>query len=254
MKKTFILLTIVSFSLATYAQKSFQLGLQVSPNLSWVKPNSENLERDGLKFGFNFGLIGDFNFADNYSFSTGIGLANAGGKFIKPDVQTIDNVSRFGKTETDLRLKYIEVPLTLKLKTNEIGYMKYFAQVGFGIAYNYDAVADEKFNYVSDPALVLTGGSRSNEDVDYSDEVNALRASLILGLGAEYNLSGNTSLLLGITFNNGFTNVFSEDTYSADENGNAVVARNVDGTNNNDRNEDGKAVNNYLLINVGVLF
>lgn len=256
MKKTSTLFALLIFCLAGFAQSNFQLGLKVSPNLNWIKPNSDLLERDGLSFGFNFGLMGDFNFAENYSFSTGIGLANVGGKFIKPDIQTFsDNngnqVVGFGSTTADLQLKYIEVPLTLKLKTNEIGYLKYYAQVGFGLAFNYDASADEEFKYTT--LNNNAGATLSNEDVDYADEINALRASLILGFGAEYNLTGNTSLVVGLTFNNGFTNVFSEDTYHADNNGNATTFA-ADGSSENRRNQNGKAVNNYVLLNIGVLF
>lgn len=253
MKKTSTLFTLLIFCLAGFSQSNFQLGLRVSPNLNWIKPNSENLERDGLKFGFNFGLVGDFNFADNYSFSTGIGLANVGGKFIKPDIQLNPDgsgTSLHGQTNADVQLKYIEIPLTLKLKTNEIGYMKYFAQVGFGIGFNYDATADEEFTFNSNG---VNGGTLSNDGVDYADEINALRASLILGLGGEYNLTGNTSLMLGLSFNNGFTNVFSEDIYAADENGNATTS-NSDGSGVNERNQSAKAINNYVLINIGVLF
>jgi len=261
MKKTSILFAIIAFSFTTFAQNGFQLGFTVAPNLSWVKPNTDNIERDGLKFGFNFGLMGDFNFADNYSFSTGISLVNAGGKIVKPDIQTFNNNNGnptigYGQTEADIRLKYIEVPLTLKLKTNEIGYMKYYAQFGFGLGFNYDATADEKFSYSTN--TTNGGATLTNDDVDYSDEVNAIRTSLIVGLGAEYNLSGNTSLVFGVTFNNGFTNVFSEDSFKADANGNAQTPNSSDGSINAEftgkRDQDAKAVNNYLSLNVGVLF
>lgn len=261
MKKTTVLFALALFSLATFAQdKGFQLGFNVSPNLSWIKPNSDNLERDGLKFGFNFGLMADFNFAENYSFSTGINLVNAGGKIMRPDIQTFNDnngspVMGYGKTTADIRLKYVEVPLTLKLKTNEIGYMKYFAQFGLGIGVNYDATADEEFTYTANNGNTAT---LSNDDVNYDDEINLLRTSLIVGIGAEYNLSGNTSLVLGITFNNGFTNVFSEDTYKANDNGEAISPLLGNGSANPEftgkRDQDSKAVNNYLLLNVGVLF
>lgn len=231
----FAFTTIISSS---FAQADFQLGLNLSPNFSWLKAQSENLESDGLKFGFNYGLVGDFNIAENYSFSTGIMLVSTGGELEYPTVAEVANVDLGGRTTADISLKYIEIPLTLKLKTNEIGYLTYFGQFGLGLGVNYDAKADMSFSY---PGAT---GSISNEEVDFKDEVNLFRASLIVGLGAEYNLTGNTSLVFGFTFNNGFTNVLSEDAYDEDTNGNGTGSR----------NKDFKAINNYLVLNVGVLF
>jgi hypothetical protein len=253
MKKTLLIGSLFLFSISSFAQKDFQLGLRVAPNIGWIKPETKDVESDGLKFGFNYGIVGDFNIADNYSISTGINFVNIGGKLIMPDVKEISTsgsggtttTTEFGKTTADIRLKYIEIPITLKLKTNEIGYMKYFGQFGLGLGINYDAQADEEFDYPTN-----NGSSISFEEEDYGDEINLIRGSLIVGLGAEYNLSGNTSLIFGLTFNNGFTNIMSEKTYQADGNGNAA---NVNGT-GAQKDRSLKAVNNYLLFNFGVLF
>ena len=254
MKKTTLLFTLLAFSAATFAQKDFQLGLRLAPNLSWIKPDADNVEGDGLKFGFNYGLVGDFNISENYAVSTGITLVNTGGKVIRPDQQDVPNngasITGYGKNSADIRLKYVEVPITLKLKTNEIGYMKYFGQFGFSVGVNYDASADEEFSYTI--AGSTNGATLTNKDVDYADEINAIRAALVVGLGAEYNLSGNTSLIFGITFNNGFTNIFSEDTFRADKDGNALKPSDTEFTGKSD--QDLKAINNYLLLNLGILF
>ena len=89
MKKAIVVFSILVFSLSTYAQTEFQLGLRFSPNLSWISPDAENVKNDGSRIGFNYGIIGDFNIADNYSFSTGITLTNTGGKVILPDVKKL---------------------------------------------------------------------------------------------------------------------------------------------------------------------
>lgn len=255
MKKTTVLFLLFTCSLASFAQKKFQLGLQVSPNLGWINPTSDNIENDGLRFGFNYGIVGDFNLTDNYSLSTGVLLVNTGIKTIRADQQEVSNTNgantiAYGQTTADIRLKYIEIPLTLKLKTNEIGYMKYYGQFGFGLGFNYGATADEEFRYTSSNGS--SGATLSREDVNYQDEIRLLRTSLVVGLGAEYNLSGSTSLVFGVTFNNGFLNIFSEDAYKEDVNGNALDPSNPNYTGK--RDQDLTAINNYLLFNVGVLF
>ncbi len=227
------------------AQEGFQLGLNLSPNISWMTEKSENLESKGQNLGFNFGVVADFNITENYAFGTGLNIIRTGGELQYADVQTIsfpNGVSNAtgGRTKADLDLQYIEVPLTLKLSTNEIGYLTYFGQFGLGLGFNIGARADTDFEYAGG------SGSVSRKDVDFRDEINFFRTSLIVGAGAEYNLSGNTSILLGITFNNGFSNVLSEDTYEQDANGNGIPT--------SSRSKEFKAVNNYLVLNLGVLF
>ena len=254
MKKTTLLAVLLALVIGSFAQKDFQLGLHFSPSIGWLKPVGDNIEADGAKIGYTFGVIGDFNISDNYIFSTGIQLVNTGFTAIKPDVQEVTNTQGdlekgYGSTVADIRLNYIEVPVTLKLRTNEVGYMKYYAQVGLGLAANYRALADEKFTYV--PANGNSSQPISNEEVDYNDEINLFRAALIIGAGVEYNLSGNTSLVAGVTFNNGFTNIFSKDVFAADANGNGVKPPN---TEPDKRNQSAKSINNMIVLNIGILF
>ena len=238
MKKILLFPLALSLSMMALAQKSFQLGLQLSPNISWINPDSEGLEYENKKAGFSYGLIGDFNISDNYAFSTGISIFSAGGEISYPDRQEISGIgNQAGRTTANIRLKYIQIPLTLKLRTNEIGYMKYYGQFGFGAAFNYDASADKEFKYLSTTI--------SEDAVDYGNEINLFRASLIIGLGAEYNISGNTSLIFGLSFDNGFINILSKDIYKADDNGSA---------DNNERSEKFIAINNSIILNLGILF
>lgn len=244
MKKIFALVLIFSTALALKAQdNNFQLGFQLSPNLSWLTPDAEGIESDGMKFGFSYGIVADFKIAENYAFSTGFTLLNAGGKINYPDIQSVTANTQTpldtgGRTAANIRLNYIQIPLIIKLKTNEIGYMKYFGQFGLAGAFNIDAVADTEFDYPGG------SGTVNREDVDFLDEISLFRASLMMGIGAEYNLTGNTSLMFGITFDNGFLNILSEDNYAEDANGNGTGGR----------NQSFKATNNSLILNFGVLF
>jgi len=247
MKKTTVLITLLALVLGSFAQNNFQLGLHFSPNIGWIKPTGDNITADGAKLGYSFGVITDFNITENYIFSTGAQLVNTGFAVTKPDVQQFtDNsgtkVSGYGKTTSEVRLKYVDVPLTLKLRTNEIGYMRYYGKVGFGVGVNYKAMADEEFTYTTG---TTQGATISNEEEDYDDEINLFRAALIIGAGVEYNLSGNTSLIAGVTYNNGFTNIFSKDAYAADGNGNAISQTDT---------EAAKSINNMIVLNVGILF
>lgn len=201
MKKVSAILSFVLLgSMAVHAQdeKSFRFGIKVAPNLGFINPDTKELKNDGTRLGFTFGLMGDFMLGNNqnYAFSTGLFLNSVGGKTTYPL-----NGLNLG---TESKYQYIEVPITLKLKTNEIGYMTYYGQIGFGTAFNISAKSDfDVYDATAGKLVRVT-------DEDIMDNTNLFKASLIVGAGLEYNFSGATSAMVGITYNNGFTNIYND--------------------------------------------
>ncbi len=72
---------------------------------------------------------------------------------------------------------------------------------------------------------------------------------MIISGGIEYNISGSTSLLVGFTFNNGFTNMFSNQDVIRTDLGDPVF----EGIN---PREDVRlrAIANSIELNLGILF
>jgi opacity protein-like surface antigen len=227
MKKVYALLFLATIGMATaHAQddsKSFRFGIKVAPNFGFINPDTKELKNDGSRFGFTFGLMGDFMFgADhNYAFATGLLLNNVGGKTTYPYLNT--NLS------TETKYQYIEVPITLKLMTNEIGYITYYGQIGFGAAFNIAAKSDYD--------LPVNGKIVRFTDEDVMENTSLFKASLIVGAGLHYNFSGNTALLVGVTYNNGFTNILKDQKIMV-------------GT----EEKELKAKLNYLELTLGVFF
>lgn len=171
--------------------KKFRLGLELCPNMGWIATDVKGFESDGSRLGFRFGLLGDVQLGANanYFFSTGLFLNNVGSK-TKTTIAAVDSIPASTITG-ESKMQYVELPLTVKLKTNEIGYMTYFGQIGVDIG-------------------VLTAAKGKFNDSDFEDNhkyLNPLRLALAVGGGIEYNFSGNTSALLGIKYSNGFTKV-----------------------------------------------
>ncbi len=222
MKKVSAILCVLALATATaQAQdKSVRFGIKVAPNFGWINPDTKELKNDGARFGYTFGLMGDFMIGanQNYAFATGLFLNNVGGKSTYPsDKQNLITESKY---------QYIELPLTLKLKTNEIGYMTYYGQIGFGTAFNIRAKSDfDTFNERGEIVRVT--------DEDIMDNTQLFKASLIVGAGLEFNFSGNTSAMIGVTYNNGFTNI-NKDIKVGDK--------------------ELKAKQNYLELSLGVFF
>lgn len=172
MKKLFFTCILAFFlSLGITNAQDLRLGFRTLPSLSWIHSNSEDISSGGFAGGISYGLIADKYFAENYALSTGLDVNYRGGSLEKAG-----NTSSYS-------LQFIEIPLTLKLKTNQVGPFRYFGQMGLGI--------DIKIH--------------SNFDV------NPLGFALIVGGGVEIPFSGKTSFVAGLLFHNGLSDLIPGD-------------------------------------------
>jgi Outer membrane protein beta-barrel domain len=217
---TILILSVLSFG--AWAQNSpltsygFRLGLTATPTFGWIKP--EQGKTEGIALGFSYGLIGDFNFAPNYSFSTALTITSVNGKSTEANVLPYYVASTAPKAyDLKYKLQYVDLPLTIKLKTVKTDGRRWYGQFGLSNSINISAKQD-----------AVTGGSVVGDNLNVSDNIKLYRAGLIIGGGGEFDISGNTSIVAGLTFNNGFTNIVTDK------------ARNVK--------------NHYLALNFGVFF
>lgn len=244
-----ILIAMIFMSRSAFAQgtddsRLFHFGLKVAPALSWFKPNDKKFTNDGSKLGFGYGLITEFGFSKNYAFSTGLEVLNAGGKLgfpkspdstfylvLNEDV-TPSRTDTFLLQQRNYKLRYVNLPLLLKLKTNQLGAMTYFGQFGFDLSFKWQAMADDD--------VILNGTPSTRNTVDISKDINFIRLALNVGLGAEYNLAGSTSLVFSLNYNNGFTNALRKNSKMLyNKKFNALVQN---------------AIFNYVGLTIGVLF
>jgi hypothetical protein len=173
------------------------------PQLSWLAADTKSIVRDELRPGFNTGLVMDKYFAENYAFSTGISIWNTGGSLLYKD-STLFNFNYEDQTllpnsVMTYRMQYINIPFSLKLNSNEIGYIRFFAHPGINLHVNIKATAD-----VDDTEV-------ENENI--SEAINKLSMSYFIGAGIEYSLGGNTALILGMYYQNGFWDITQTKDY-----------------------------------------
>jgi hypothetical protein len=121
--------TLICFNCSAQTEQKFHFGLKAVPALAWFKSDTKDLNSDGSKVGFAYGLITEFNFGKNYAFATGIDVTYRGGKF----KQVIETPGNSTVSKTTVNLQYVELPVTLKFKTNEIGAMTYYLQAGISM-------------------------------------------------------------------------------------------------------------------------
>jgi len=239
MKKIFqLILLCVLLSFGARAQtpekQKFHFGLKASPSLAWLKPDTKGFNSDGSKLGFAYGLITEFNFGDHYAFATGLDITYRGGrlKFTNDPATTPDTISVYSNK---YNIQYLEIPLTLKLKTNEIGYLMYYLQAGISPGICIRAKGTQKQErQVNNGGTVTNLTTIEDDQFDFKDQINNFNVSMVIGGGVEYTLSGTTVLLLGLTFSNGFLDAFDK-----------VPEMN---------NTNPKINSNYLALTIGVLF
>ncbi len=233
MKKLIVFVILISFTYSLNAQekapKIFRLGIKASPDLGWFVNDAKGYESNSAKFGFSWGLICDIAFAKNYYFSTGFNISTANGIMDfahKMKISETDTIAKEGNLRRSYTLKYLEIPITLKMKTREFGKFTFYGQIGLGAGFNIKAQANDEFSYDS--------GNKITSEENIKNSASFFRASLILGIGAELSLGGTTSILMGLGYNNGFFNALS---------GKNIVT-NVD--------EDAKS--SFVDLSVGIIF
>ncbi|MFM2317092.1 MAG: hypothetical protein RLZZ155_1424 [Bacteroidota bacterium] len=266
----FSLLTTLSFAQATKtATSKYRLGFKVSPNVSWLASDDGNMNVGDKSLQFGYGLNFDIFFAENYAIGTGFNINNTGGKYSYFAQYTGDDfdaagreifdMKQVGLIERDLRLQYLQIPLTFKMKTNEIGYITYWGQFGLGLNMNLKALSSDNIDYLyyqNKNTLEWEKSNRVSSSMsapkDIKNEVNIFSSNLIFAAGIEYNLSGNTSILAGLTFQNGFTDALKGSGVVKDQSTNSPLFDN--GSTNAPQYFELSGLPNYVELNIGILF
>ena len=90
----------------------------------------------------------DFFFDENYAFAFGFGINNMGGNLLYIGLYSIlfkgDTIYVIPGQTIKHNLQYLDIPLGIKLKTEELGYATFFLEVGFNPMINLNASASLK--------------------------------------------------------------------------------------------------------------
>jgi len=209
--KKLVIIIVLGYTSVLFAQSPspVRLGAHIDPVFTWFSPRTSQIEKDGARMGYNGGLIVEYYFAPNYAFVTGLNLTMLGGNLLyreEVDITTGEGEHVILPPETTVayNVNYLTIPMALKLKSNEIGYFTYFAELGFSPQVNIGSRASS------------TGGALSKDNV--SNEINTFNVSFFFGGGIEYNIGGQTSLVGGIFFNNGFADILTADRHKGQVN------------------------------------
>lgn len=201
MKTKAILLSLFLFnSILLVAQDNkFKLGIRFAPMVGFNKVEDGNdndeykFESNGAGLRFSAGFFGDFHFGKNYALHSGLWYTVKRGalKYTSPT---------FGNGDAVYNLQMLQIPVALKLFTNEISQdMKLYFTLG--------GTLDIKIN---EKRLEW------NSDNDHFSRPGAGQAfsfgdfGLLLGMGTEYQMAESTILYGGIVYNRGLIEAASK--------------------------------------------
>lgn len=182
------------------AGRKVRLGFKLDPVfINNLRPADNGVEKDGSKFGFSYGLMADFMFSDGRgAFASGIEVTHAAGSLRYTDDNRglyRDNVTAGQEQQYDIRLQYLQVPLSVKLKTNPQNNFLFWGQFGTYVGALLGARMDYEYP-----------GS-SGTKVKIMKEVTPMNMGLLIGAGGEYHIADKTDLFFGLGFENGFVDV-----------------------------------------------
>ncbi|HEY4651278.1 MAG TPA: porin family protein [Pontibacter sp.] len=195
MKKLTLLLLFLCFGYGAAAQ--VEIGLMVSPTISgnrFVAEDKYNFEKESNNLRLGVGVIADYFFAQNYALSTGLIYRSKGAKIsYNYTRENNDGTTTNSQGKDDIAIQYLELPVTLKLFTNEVApqTILYF-QVGGSLNTKVAAKVNDK--------KVIDSNKTAKR-------FNIFEADVLLGAGTEFQFGESTKLFAGLTYHRGLSNI-----------------------------------------------
>jgi hypothetical protein len=188
------------------AQAQVEIGLKVTPAIGFNRASGSvssdlgngtvktALAPNGARLHFGGGLVIDYFFGENYAFSTGVELLGKGG--IVKITQTAPGVAA-ASTSFKLGMQYVQVPLAIKLYTNDIApdTRLYFLVGGY---------------FAGLVGATIDGKKTTADDRKATKSFNTFDAGAQTGLGAEMQLGKSTKVFGGFTYQHGLLDVIDK--------------------------------------------
>lgn len=209
-------LVVTACFLTTYSAvqaQGYHLGLTVSPNMSFADARELSHVGSGSQAHFGYGFIFDALFTDTYAIGTGVNIFYNGGRIAYFEGTSTAEGEVINRVELDHKQQYVEIPLTFKMRTKEIGYSTYYGQFGVGLGLNVRSEGTRTATpFAASDSLgawsFVNAGPTDPALVSLVDQTLLFRPSMIIGLGFERRFTGTTALAVGLRYNMGLRNQY----------------------------------------------
>lgn len=244
MLRKIALLTLILANIVC-AEAQMKFGVHVEPLVSFSGSSSRSVSATGSNLGVALGLEGEYYFnedKENYAFTFGLDFSfNKGGSLqfktrgqFFPNSNLDRNVFVFNDgsnaytatnpvelaagTEVNYSISYLELPVGIKLRTNELGqsYVRAFFHlpiakimvplIARGTFQQYDATG---LNVADKNGYVLENGLESHKEPNIYKDVVPVQVSIGGGIGAEYapNADGGLRITAGLYYDYGLFDI-----------------------------------------------
>jgi hypothetical protein len=192
-----------------------RFGAFIAPSLTWMHPVASasddgryHVSSKGSRAGYQWGLVAEYYFADNYGFVSGFNIELAGGKLMSTaNTNHVDTTlpNTVISANMNYKLQYIDIPFALKLRSDELPKtgMRIFGQIGLTVAFNISRKANYDVVYNAADTIRVTA-SGSNEILKGTLATPPIMLQLNVGAGIEYPITEKLFFFTGLYFNNGF--------------------------------------------------
>ncbi len=190
LRKIVLLSVIALFPAKLLVAQDYRYGVYAAPVISWFRTDIDEVKNQGARGGFILSISAERYLTDNWHFSTGLAFINSSARlkssspthFRFPDFTSIVAAG----DPVIYRIQYISIPVGIKIKTSEAGYLSYFAEFGLDPKVVINGRADI-------PSINIKGESAMSE-------IRRFNFAYHFNGGVDYSIDGNTSLILGLGF------------------------------------------------------
>ena len=178
MKRINLLAILLVLSIVSSAQ-SFKLGLQASPQVSWMNSSNADILNSQVRLGIKYGVEADIFIIPGiprYCLNTGLFVSN---NSFKTHYSSGESFQVGGKTFAE----------NVDIRYNLFYRFTYYGQFGLS-------------NFVNISAKAVSSDEQLN-GVDVNDALGLYNLALLMGAGAEYDLGGNTALNVALQYSRG---------------------------------------------------
>lgn len=190
MKKYLIssLFTLLLISISNAQVSDYRIGITVGPSISYVRTSTDGsyskVNRDGSQLKFLIGAFIDIPFKENYFFHSGLNYATRATK-----ITLLDGSVMAGQASTNrYNHEYLQLPLLLKLYTNEV-------LLDTRVFFNFGIIPEIRLNTTAE-----------NTNILLIDEFQSVDLSGNFGGGIERAVGVHTNLFVALNFNIGIIN------------------------------------------------
>lgn len=179
------------------------IGIKMGPSFDWASSGSTAANNEGLRLGFNLGLVYDRYMTSHVAISSGVNLNFLRMKYTFTDYRYVEAFLEPTNVAVLRRVKAtnIEIPVKMKFKMDVVAPFKAYVEAGVGLSFNSRDMAKDVYDFYWESASTA-------DYVDCTSQYRLLQASMLFGLGTEFEINRNFSAFAQLTIDHAFSNAF----------------------------------------------